>query len=292
MGALKNSYLLYEGGIDVYRNMDEGIQAEEGMTISMPKISGSPYVTPKKGLLMRRETSMMLMSPLQSTGVQQLDIDTGKIVANWQFEKDGTPISMRDIIGDSKGSQLDSTESTFLGLDDNRLCRWDMRDRHGVVQQLASPALAWSDGQQFSRGTNFQCFASTGDGCVAVGSRDGKVRLYSTTTMRVAKTSFPSLGSPITHIDASFDGKWVVAVTDTYLMVFSTTFKDKDGREKSGFGARMGGNISAPRVLKLSPIDAHAAGSKLKFQGAQFSWVSLRFWHCLGFTWGLGWNRG
>lgn len=284
MGALANSYLLHEMGVDVYKNMAEGVHGE-GLSIRLQEPGGraapSPsYVTPKKAMLMRGETSMMLFSPSkagkgspQATGVQQLDIGSERVVANWQFEKDGTPIAMRDLTNDSKGAQLDHTESTFLGLDDNRLCRWDMRVKHGVVQDMASPALEWADGHQFSRGTNFQCFASTGDGCVAVGSRDGKVRLYSTTTMRQAKTSFPGLGSPITHIDATYDGKWVLATTDTYAMLISTLFRDKDGREKSGFSARMGQNIAAPRLLKLTPVHRHAAGNE-RMQNGQFSWVT------------------
>ena len=38
---------------------------------------------------------------------------------------------------------------------------------------------------QFSRGTNFNCFATAGDGSIVVGSKDGKVRLYGTTSMRM-----------------------------------------------------------------------------------------------------------
>ena len=277
MGALQNSYLLHAGGVDVYKNQREGIMGE-GLSFSIKEPSGSPYNTPKKGMLMRAETNMMLMSPANAgtphaEGLAQMDIDTGKIVSRWQFEKDGTPITMRDITADNKSAQLDSSQATFLGLDDNRLCRWDMRDKAGMVQQLASPTLNWTDGHQFARGTNFQCFASTGDGSVAVGSRDGKVRLYSTKSMGQAKTAFPGLGSPITHIDVTFDGKWVLATTDTYLIVISTLFRDKDGREKSGFSGRMGGNMAAPRLLKITPEDAYVAGKDFKFQNAQFSWV-------------------
>lgn len=31
----------------------------------------------------------------------------------------------------------------------------------------------------------------------------------------------------------------------------------------------------APRLLKLTPLDAHLAGKDKKFHGGQFSWVSL-----------------
>ncbi|KAJ6878496.1 hypothetical protein NC652_032349 [Populus alba x Populus x berolinensis] len=286
LGALDNSFLVGDSGIQVVKNFSHGIHGK-GVYVNFgggSHSSGSNLVhsTPKKALLMRAETNMLLMSPmnegkLHSTGLHQLDIETGKIITEWKFEKDGTDITMRDIANDSKGAQLDPSGSTFLGLDDNRLCRWDMRDRHGIVQNLASantPVLNWTQGHQFSRGTNFQCFASTGDGSIVVGSLDGKIRLYSTNSMRQAKTAFPGLGSPITHVDVTFDGKWILGTTDTYMILICSLFTDKDGKTKTGFNGRMGNRIAAPRLLKLTPLDSHLAGVNNKFQKAQFSWVT------------------
>ncbi|CAK8568281.1 unnamed protein product [Lathyrus sativus] len=289
LGALDNSFLVGENGIQVVKNFAHGIHGKGafvnfgGGSASASKLVQS---TPKKTLLMKAETSMLLMSPLnesklRSTGLHQFDIETGKVVTEWKFGKDGTEITMRDITNDSKSSQLDPSGSTFLGLDDNRLCRWDMRDRHGIVQDLAdsnsnmsTPVLNWAQGHQFSRGTNFQCFATTGDGSVVVGSLDGKIRLYSINSMRQAKTAFPGLGSPVTHVDVTFDGKWIVGTTDTYLVVICTLFTDKDGNSKTGFAGRMGNRIAAPRLLKLNPLDSHLAGVNNKFHSAQFSWVT------------------
>ncbi|KAL5705745.1 Protein cypro4 [Ranunculus cassubicifolius] len=288
LGALDNSFLVSNSGIQVVRNYNHGLHGK-GVHVKFDNggssrfgANVSQYSTPKKALLMRAETNMLLMSPMQegkphSMGLNQLDIETGKIVSNWKFEKDGVDITMRDITNDSKGAQLDPSESTFLGLDDNRLCRWDMRDRKGMVQDLASansPVLNWTQGHQFSRGTNFQCFASTGDGSIVVGSIDGKIRLYSTSSMRQAKTAFPGLGSPITHVDVTFDGKWILGTTDTYLILICALFTDKDGKTKTGFEGRMGNKISAPRLLKLTPLDSHLAGANNKFHGGQFSWVT------------------
>ena len=45
-----------------------------------------------------------------------MDIETGKVVTEWKFEKVGADINMRDITNDSKGAQLDPLEST-LGQD-------------------------------------------------------------------------------------------------------------------------------------------------------------------------------
>ncbi|KAL5992801.1 Protein cypro4 [Asimina triloba] len=289
LGALDNSFLVGDSGIEVVKNFRHGIHGK-GVYV---KFNGGNKggrsalgnSTPKKALLMRGETNMLLMSPVNTgkphaRGLHQLDIETGKVVSEWKFEKDGTDITMKDITNDSKGSQLDPSESTFLGLDDNRLCQWDMRDRKGMVQKLAGaddPVLHWTQGHQFSRGTNFQCFATTGDGSIVVGSLDGKIRLYSKTSMRQAKTAFPGLGSPITHVDVTYDGKWILGTTDTYLILICTLFTDKDGRTKTGFSGRMGNRIAAPRLLKLTPLDSHLAGANNKFHGGQFSWVSVIF---------------
>lgn len=285
LGALDNSFLVSDSGVQVVKNFSHGIHGKgvyvkfDGQKLGS---SAGKSGTPKKALLMRGETNMLLMSPLKegkpaSSGLHQLDIETGKIVTEWKFEKDGVDISMKDINSDAKGSQLDPSESTFLGLDDNRLCQWDMRERKGMVQKIAnadSPVLHWTQGHQFSRGTNFQCFATAGDGSIVVGSLDGKIRLYSRTSMRQAKTAFPGLGSPITSVDVTYDGKWILGTTDTYLILICTLFTDKDGRTKTGFSGRMGNKIPAPRLLKLTPVDAHLAGADNKFRAGHFSWVS------------------
>ncbi|KAK2665089.1 hypothetical protein Ddye_003663 [Dipteronia dyeriana] len=283
LGALDNSFLVSDLGVQVYKNFNNGIH-NKGVSVRFD--GGSSQIgsnsTPKKAMLMRGETNMMLMSPMKegkphASGIKQLDIETGKIVTEWKFEKDGADITMRDITNDTKGSQLDPSESTFLGLDDNRLCQWDMRDRGGIVQNLLngdSSVLNWNQGHQFSKGTNFQCFASTGDGSIVVGSLDGKIRLYSKTSMRQAKTAFPGLGSPITQVDVTYDGKWILGTTDTYLVLICTLFTDKDGKTKTGFGGRMGNKIPAPRLLKLTPLDSHLAGTDNKFHGGHFSWVT------------------
>ncbi|KAM7530192.1 hypothetical protein LguiB_033602 [Lonicera macranthoides] len=125
---------------------------------------------------------------------------------------------MRDIANDTKGSQLDPSESTFLEFDDNRL--------------------------------------------------------YSKTSMKQANTVFPGLGSPITHVDIIYDGKWILGTTETYLIFICTLFTNKDRKTKTGFSGRLGNKIPAPRLLKLTPVDSHMAGVDNKFHGGQFSWVS------------------
>lgn len=63
-----------------------------------------------------------------------------------------------------------------------------------------------------------------GDGFIVVGSQDGQLRLYGEKSMSRANTAIPGLGSPITSVDVTYDGKWVLATTKNYLMVVKTAY--------------------------------------------------------------------
>lgn len=74
------------------------------------------------------------------------------------------------------------------------------------------------------------CFSTealpyAGDGYVVVGSDDGQIRLYSEKSLTRANTAIPGLGASITSVDVTYDGKWVLATTNKYLMVVKTVFK-------------------------------------------------------------------
>lgn len=58
-----------------------------------------------------------------------------------------------------------------------------------------------------------------------IGSEDGQLRFYSERSLTRANTAIPGLGAPITAVDVTYDGKWVLATTDKYLMVVKTTYK-------------------------------------------------------------------
>lgn len=218
MGAMDNSFLIRGNAVDVFRNRAGGALADANVRVQLKDSTGA-YITPTKGLLANQETSMLLLSPDQGRRekIYQMDLEREQVISEWGCVKDGVDIPMSDVCCDTKSSQMEQ-RSTFLGLDNNRLVRWDMRMAGGVAQELASPTLGYKDGHDFARGTKFKCMATTGDGCIAVGSEDGKIRLYSDKSMRQAKTSFPGLGAPITSIDVTHDGKWILATTDTCLV--------------------------------------------------------------------------
>ncbi|KAL6753084.1 VID27 cytoplasmic protein-domain-containing protein [Haematococcus lacustris] len=279
MGAGENNFLMRGRHFDVLRNVVGGVE-DKGVTFTIGQLPGTPgprtpgmhpYATPPKVLLAQSERKMNLLTPDNPNKLMHADIETGKVVSTWSFKKDGVEINMKDIVHDDKAGQLDD-RSTFLGLDNNRLCKWDLRDPNGVVN--TTPVVQYCPGgKDYSRGTNFQCMATSGDGFVAVGSKDGKVRLYDGKKMTQAKTAIPGLGAPITAIDVTHDGKWVLATTDKYLMVVKTTYEDDKGRDANGFTSRMGGRGAVPRLLRLRPEDTIRTDGRPLSKG-KFTWIT------------------
>jgi hypothetical protein len=336
VGGAERSYVVRGGEFDVMRNVEGGLE-DTGLTFSLtplgaaappsasarggrasasatpPPPAGTP---PGKAILANRETRVNMLTPGDSSRLLHGDIEYGKVVSEWRFAKDGAEVGQQDIATESKSAQLGDS-SVFLGLDSNRLCKWDVRDRRGVVQTVesgggggggrmrtrrgvigggddeddgggllgaaASPAVvSYQGGKDYSRGTNFTCMATSGDGYVAVGSRDGRIRLYSSSTLTQARTSIPGLGKPITAVDVTYDGRWVLATTDDYLMVVKAAFVDQAGagedgaggqEEKSAFVDRGGGKLALPRLLRLKPEDVLLTGGK-PLRGGKFTWVT------------------
>jgi hypothetical protein len=293
LGGGDRSFLLNESGnVGVMRNIVGGVE-DTGVTFSFntpPRLTiptGTPTsgrggagtpgsaLTPSKALLMDSERRMNMLTP-GSSSLYHASIETGQVVREFSFNKDGVAVPMKDIAADTKSSQMEA-HNTFLSLDQNRLARWDLRDPTGLVQDMSSPAaLSYVGGKDYARGTKFSCMATSGDGYVVVGSSDGKVRLYSEKTLSQAKTAIPSLGGPITAVDVTYDGKWVLATTSRYLMVVKTTYKERDShRELCGFTSKMGREAPAPRLLRLKVEDvARTGGAPL--EKARFTWITER----------------
>ena len=56
-------------------------------------------------------------------------------------------------------------------------------------------------------------------------ARTGQIRLYNGKQFTRANTAVPGLGAPITSVDVTYDGKWILATTKSYLMVVKTIYK-------------------------------------------------------------------
>jgi len=222
-----------------------------------------------KGILMESETKMSLLSSAGGS-IFNTDLERGDIVRELTF---GDKADIVDIINDAKGSS--SSATTFLSVAPQSIDKWDTRvaEKQGLVQSMASPAaLEYDGGRSYKTKTKFSCIATTGQGYRAVGSKDGTIRLYNDQMAQISKTNIPSLGAPIDHIDVTFDGRWVLATTKTFLIVLKTIYKEKS-KELCGFTSRLGDRAPKPRLLMLKPEDRMFTNNA-PFEKAKFSWVS------------------
>lgn len=68
---------------------------------------------------MNRERRMNMLSPAAGARVLNADVETGKVVNEWSFQKDGLDVEMKDLANDTRAAQLDDRD-TFLGIGQNR----------------------------------------------------------------------------------------------------------------------------------------------------------------------------
>jgi hypothetical protein len=79
--------------------------ANVSFNVTPPKGGGS--FTPTKMLLMNSERRMNMLSPLHGEKLFNADIETGKILNEWSFKKDGMDVAMKVVYFDPHGSSPD-----------------------------------------------------------------------------------------------------------------------------------------------------------------------------------------
>jgi len=258
--------------IDSEAELTPDVSSRRGRRSSFGTASTQSITPPSKAMLMNRERQINLLTP-DSGSILNADLETGQIVNEYRIPKTGSAQkTIFDITPESKSAQLEPG-STFLSLAPDSINRWDTRTRNGIVEEFNSPGeLSFVAGRDYKKNPKFTCMASSGDGYRAVGSNDGQIRLYNHKTEQIAKTVIPSLGAPITDIDVTYDGRWVIATTASFIIVLKTFYKD-GAKELCGFTSRMGTKAPAPRLLRLTPEDVVLTkGAPLK--KAKFTWVT------------------
>ena len=107
--------LLNQGSTDIILH----VLQDTGTSFKITPRKGGSTFTPSKLMLMNRERRMNMLSPDTRTKLFNTDIETGKIVNEWSFKKDGTDVEIKDIVNDTRAGQL-TDEDTFLGIGQNR----------------------------------------------------------------------------------------------------------------------------------------------------------------------------
>ena len=67
---------------------------DAGISFNVTPPKGGAF-TPNKMLLMNRERRMNMLSPLHGEKLFNADIETGKVINEWGFQKDGVDVAMK-----------------------------------------------------------------------------------------------------------------------------------------------------------------------------------------------------
>lgn len=253
--TIDRTFVVRGNRMGVFKTGGEG--PEFSTTISFKDPKSEKSFTPSKVLLNRMDQSMLLLDPSDDTRIMRMDLERGEVVDTWDGGlTSNTPV--KSLHQPSKYSSL-TDQQDFLGVNQNQLLRMDPRTNEFIVQS-----------KKYARGTRarLECAATTGAGYIAVASENGDIRMFDQIGKN-AKTHLPGLGDPITGIDVTEDGFFILATTAKYLLLIDTRVK---GQAKGGFEKSMGKSKPVPRRLTISNKDIveHRMG-EINFTTAHFN---------------------
>jgi VID27 C-terminal WD40-like domain len=173
-------------------------------------------------MLHQQDSSLVIQNPDDPSSLYRMDLEEGKVVEEWKINEG---ISLRAFGPESKFAQM-TPEQTLLGVSHNALFRIDPR--------LSGSKLVPSQFQQYVSKNQFSAMATTEAGYIAVASEKGDIRLFDRVGIR-AKVQLPALGEPISGLDVSADGHWILATCSTYLLLIDVTIKKGKYAGELGF---------------------------------------------------------
>eukprot|EP01083_Nonionella_stella_P085469 237035_1 len=220
------------------------------------KTSCGELFKPSEAMLHQQDSRLMMLQPRQNDTVYDLDLETGKVVTEFKAAPDKSIVRLAPLNKYGQGTH----ESVVVGLNPGSVFQMDPR-----VGGASKEVVGFS----YKKSPSFECVATSGSGQVAIGSKTGEIRMYTNVGKR-AKTLLPGLGDPITYVDVTSDGSWILCTTDQYLLCIPTVMPD--GSQKSGFNVRMGKQKPVPLKLQLSPRDILRYNiARVQFTPAKFN---------------------
>ena len=241
------------------------------------KTKGGKTLTPTQMMLHDQDSSLLLVDKERPTAVYKMDLERGVVVQEWQTEGASSscagqfPIS--NLNPTSKHAQRTASP---LVMAHNTTSIFTIDGRLEGVQRVDQ--LTYTYG-----GTTkavMTAMATTQDGHVVCGSADGSVRLFHKNALHTpkkdlldriprAKSLLPGFGDPITAIDVTSDGHWVLATCDTYLLLIPTSATPGSGL--TGFSKALGASKPVPIMLRPRPEDILTLGGTVRFRPARFN---------------------
>jgi WD40 repeat protein len=218
----------------------------------------SPVYADEQAMLHQQDSKMVVMNPGAPNSLFHLDLERGKIVEEWKVHDN---ITVDHIAPNTKFSQT-THEQTLVGTSHNALFRIDPR--------MSGNKLVDSQFKQYASKNKFSGVTTTASGKLAVASEKGDIRLYDTVG-KIAKTALTPLGDPITGIDVSADGRWIVATTNTYLLLVDVLIGQGKYAGSLGFDRSFPADAKpVPRRLQLRPEHVAYMNQNISFTPARF----------------------
>ncbi|KAL8812602.1 MAG: hypothetical protein Q9200_000897 [Gallowayella weberi] len=256
------SFVVRGSKIGVFKHTPNN-NLEFSTNISKVETPGGKLFSPTKVMLHSEDTDMILQKADDPNSLYRMDLEYGKVVDEWKVHDD---IQVKTFAPEKKFSQM-TGEQTFLGLSHNALYRVDPR--------LSGNKMVESDLKQYTTKNAFSAAATTEKGYIAVASDKGDIRLFDKLGLR-AKTQLPAIGDPITGLDVSADGRWVLATCRTFLLLIDNLQTEGKNEGKLGFEKAFGKDSKPqPKRLTLQPSHVaqfhHETKAALAFTPARFN---------------------
>ena len=244
--------------VKVYKEAENNAGHNLAFDMSFPiKTEEGEVIRPCNIMLHHNESQMIFCDSHDQSKMFNFDMERGKIVEEFVADSQKEISSMRHITNKFKNAQSTS-EQTFVGINDRAIFTIDPRINK---KEKAAESKVYKTNPQFSQ------ISTTFEGGLAIGSLSGEIRLYKQVGQN-AKTLLPGLGDPIKAVDMSVDGNWIVATTQTYLLVIPTLCDNG----KTGFDHRMGREKPNPLKLQVHVKDlAKYRINSLNFTPARFN---------------------
>lgn len=256
------SFVVRGSKIGVFKHTPNN-HLEFSTNISKVMTPSGKLMNPKKVMLHSEDRDLILQNEIDPNKLYRMDLEYGKVVDEWKVHDD---IPVVTFAPENKFAQM-SNEQTFLGVSNNALFRIDPR--------LSGQKLVDSEMKQYTSKNDFSALATTEKGYVAVASNKGDIRLFDRLGIR-AKSQLPALGDPISGMDVSADGRWILGTTKNYILLVDAQQKSGKNEGKLGFEKGFAADSKPhPRRLALTPEHVaqfyHETGKPVSFTPAKFN---------------------
>jgi WD40 repeat protein len=213
-------------------------------------VNNTPF-TPRNIMVHDEGNKILALTP-KKTVLCRMDTETGKNIGQLNVKLFHSSIDgcLDTVVPLKKFSQLKTNNQLSLAaICGNSVTKvnWDVRTpvvKDYVIDKHESFTKA-------QRGFRFSAITTTKEGNIAVGSKDGSIRLFASgDVIKRAKTELSQLADPIIGLDVSADGEWILGTTEKYIIVFKTTWSDHKGTH-SAFNSSMPPDQKRLLVLRI-----------------------------------------